>query len=352
MSSPVTPSFVEPSPIAYNPHPGQPEPARDFWGRPYVIPPTGGKAVPYTRCTTLVGAVEDYYLLSKWQQRHAARGVAHHEDLIAAIKDTEAEDKQRMDELVEEAKERSGAGDAARFGTYLHAVTEAADRGLEPGEVPLPWLSSGPLDPNGYLSYLASYVEATAELQAVMIEQFCVQDPLKTAGTPDRVVKYQGKRFIADLKTGHVDLGSIKIAAQLAVYARSRPYDWQTGERLEPHGAELDRGIVVHLDAKTSECQLYWIDLLQGWEAVRVARDVRSTRAVRFNQLMRELRPIPPAPLDLADQIKLAPSRDAVTSLWEAHEAEWTPELTELAKAHIAALAGTTPIHREAPTTP
>ena len=342
MSSPVTPSFVEPSPVAYDPHPGRPDIPRDFWGRPFVIPPTGGRAVPYTRATTFVGAVEDYYLLSKWQQRHTARGVAHHPDLIDAIKDTEADDKKRMDELVEEAKERSGAGDAARFGTYLHAVTEAADRDEDPAEIPLPWMSSGPLDPNGYLSYLAAYSEATAELQAVMIEQFCVQDPLKVAGTPDRVVKFQGKRYIADLKTGHVDLGSIKIAAQLAVYARSRPYDWKAGERLEPHGAELDRGIVVHLSAETGECHLYWIDLLQGWEAVRVARDVRATRGVRFNQLMRELQPIGDAPLSLADQIKLAPTRDAVTALWQTHAEEWTPELTELAKAHIAALAGTT----------
>jgi hypothetical protein len=320
----------------------RPEPQRDHWGRPYVVPPTGGKAIPYTRTTTYVGAIEDMYKLGLWQQRHVARGVAFHDDLIAAIRDTDAEDRENMDRLADEAKERSGAGDAARHGTYLHAVTEAADRGEDVTEVERPWQSYGQLDEGAYVTDLAAYREATRDLKCISIEQFLVQDPLKVAGTADRVVMYEGKRFIADLKTGSIEYGALKIAAQLAMYARSRPYDFERHERLDPHGCEVDRGIIIHLPAGTGTCHLYWVDLLQGWEAVRACRDVRKMRQVRFPQLTRQLAPLGAAPVTLADQIKLCASRDAVVALWNAHEHEWTDDLTDLAKRHITAIEGKT----------
>lgn len=321
----------------------QPQPRRDFWKRPYVVPPTGGKPIPYTRTTTFVSAIEDTYKLGLWQQRHVARGVAFHRDLVELISKTDAEDRDEMDRLVTMARERSGAGDAARLGTYLHAVSEAADRGQDPGEVELPLQSYGLLDPTPYIAHLAAYLQATANLKAVEIEAFLVNDPLKVAGTTDRVVIYEGKRYIADLKTGKsvTEWGYHKIAAQLAMYARSRPYDFTTHERLEPHGAELDRGILIHLPAEGDQagtCTLWWVDLMQGWEIVQLCRNVRATRQVRSGQIFRELHPIPPAPLDLADQIRLAQNRDAVTAIWRAHGAEWTDELTELAKQHIANL--------------
>lgn len=317
---------------------------RDRWLRPLVKPPTGGeKRVAYTRCTTFVGALEDTYKLGQWQQRHAIRGVALHDDLIAAVRDTDPNDKATLDGLVDEAKERSGAGDAARLGTYLHSVTEAADRGEDPANVPPPQQSTGVLDPLDHLPDLAAYLDATSELKHIMIEQFMVQDPLKVGGTPDRVVRFEGKRYIADLKTGSIEYGGLKIAAQLAMYARSRPYNVDTDERMDPHGAELDRGIVIHLPAGTGVCTLYWVDLHAGWEAVRMSRDVRQQRSISFKQLYRPLvtgSPVVPAPpLTLADQIVLAVHPDQVRSLWREHASEWTDDLTELAKQHLAELA-------------
>jgi hypothetical protein len=38
----------------------------------------------------------------------------------------------------------------------------------------------------------------------------------------------------------------------------------------------------------------------------------------------------------------MATSRDEVTALWSAHAKEWTDELTERAKTHIASLSTTT----------
>ena len=325
-----------------NPLTGQPLIARDRWGRPKVVPEWGGNAVPYTRCTTFVGCVEDMYLVQQWQMRHVARGIALNDDLIAAVRDTDPDNKDGLNFLHGEARKRSGAGDAAALGTYLHTVTEAADRGLDPGSVEVPWLSTGTMDPSAYIPDLAAYLEATAPFRHLSIEQFMVQDPLKVGGTPDRVVQYQGKRYIADLKTGVIDMGTLKIAAQLAMYARSRPYDHTTGARGEPHGCEIDRGIIIHLPVGSATCRLYWVDLLAGWNVVMTARDVRERRKLRWNALARELVHVRPAPLTLADQITSCVDADEVRALWRAHTADWTQDLTELARVHIASLATST----------
>lgn len=317
----------------------QPEIDRDRLLRPLVVPPTGGRPVPYTRCTTFVGSIDEKYMLHRWQMRHLVKGVVRSPDLIAAITDTSLDAKADMDGLVDEALERSGAGDAAKVGTYLHKITEAYDRGEDPGDVETPMLSTGMLDPSLYENDLKAYVEATRDLTAVQVEQFTVQDPLKVGGTPDRVVTFRGKRYIGDLKSGDIERGILKIAAQLAMYARSRPYDVATGERMEAHGAELDRGIIVHLPAGTGTCRLWWVNLAAGWDAVRLCRDVRQARTQRFPQLAVKITDPQPAPVELADRIALAATREEVEALWRLHASEWNDEYTSIARRHIAALA-------------
>lgn len=328
--------------------------ARDHWGRPLVVPTSGGKRVPYTRATTFVSAVEDTYALSKWQQRMTALGLAERPDLRLAVS-AHREDKDRLNDLCQQAMDVAKAHAGATTGTALHSLTEQLDRGLDVRQA-LP--EDHPNRPD-----LEAYVRATRPLTAVAIEQFSVLDALKIGGTPDRVVRYQGKRYIADLKTGSIEWGFLKIAAQLAVYARSVPYDVETDQRLEPHGAELDRGIIIHLPAGEGACHLYWVDLLQGWEAVRVSRDVRQLRQLKFGQLVfpfvdpapiapppvtqPQLQPdlaVAPAPQtdsqedNLARLIAVAASREEVTRLWQDHATDWTPQLTELAKARISTL--------------
>lgn len=305
---------------------------RDRWGRPLVIPPEGGARVSYTRCTTFVGAVEDTYNLGRWQMRMVAEGIHDRQDLQLAVA-AHRGDKGKMNAICEQALEAAKASAAATTGTALHAITETHDRGLDVGS--LPEQAQQDLD---------AYIAATADLSAVHIEQFMVQDPLRIGGTPDRVVRYAGKRYIADLKTGSIEYGYLKIAAQLAVYARSRPYDTDTDTRLEPHGAELDRGIVIHLPAGTGTCKLYWVDLTAGWEAVKLARDLRQARSMNFAQLYNPLRTdAPQVPLALSDRIELASTPDQIRALWRDHAAEWTDTLTELAKARITAMAEETP---------
>ena len=121
----------------------------------------------------------------------------------------------------------------------------------------------------------------TGELHHVRVEQFMVLDDLKVGGTPDRVVDYTGGCYIADIKTGGIECGIVKIAAQLAVYAHANTYNIATGARGE-HDADLDRGLIIHLPAGEACCRLYWVDLRAGWEAVQLAGEVRALRRLKF----------------------------------------------------------------------
>jgi len=302
-----------------------------------VIPEGGGKPVPYSRCTTYVGCLEDTFNLSRWQQRMVALGLGQRPDLMLAVIATDPDDKDALNKLCEQALEAAKAHAAATTGTALHALTERIDRGQDVGVVP-----------TAYLADLAAYTEATKDLTAVFIEQSCVLDPLKIGGTPDRVVKYQGKRYIADVKTGNIEWGALKIAMQLAVYARSKTYDIATGQR-GMHDAEVDKGLIIHMPAGTGTCRLVWIDLLAGWDAVAVAKNVREKRKLTYKTLTTPFdapAPVTPAPepeepVDLLGLIASCPVEGALRRLWAIHEDIWTDEHTQAAQARIAELQAT-----------
>jgi hypothetical protein len=281
--------------------------------------------------------------------RMTALGLAQRPDLLLSVQ-AHRDDKAELDKVCEAAKEAAAASAAATTGTALHALTELVDRGED-----LPVL------PAESKADLEAYREATADLRSVLIEQFCVQDALKIGGTPDRVVEYQGRRYIADLKTGSIEYGVLKIAMQLAVYARSLTYDVASHKR-SPHGADLDRALIVHLPAGQAACHLHWVDIQAGWQAVMVAREVRNLRTRRFTDLTRpfgdtagfatrtdvaevatdgrSLRQIlagpPPKPLD--QQIREAATRRELEVIWETNQDAWTDELTALAMRRTAEL--------------
>ena len=318
---------------------------RDRWGRPLVVPPTGGKKVAYTRCTTYIDVLEDKFNLQKWMQRMVAVGLAQRPDLQLSVA-AHADDKRELDRICDQAREAATANAAATTGTALHALTELIDRGLD-----LPVL------PDAAKADLDAYVAATKHLKATHIEQFCVQDPLKVGGTPDRVVEFGGQRFIADIKTGSIEWGSLKIAMQLALYARSRTYDIGQQKRGD-HGADHRRGIIIHLPAGQARCDLHWVDLESGWEAVKVAREVRHWRTLKFGDLTEPVGDTVPehsirrgrtaeendAALEdhkqqkLERMIRACSDAEAVRQLWADYEQVWNDDLTAVASKHIQSL--------------
>lgn len=344
-----------------------PEPARDRFGRPMIIPPNGGKPVAYTRCTTFVSALEDTFNLGAWQQRMVAAGLAARPDLhlrAASLgtpppKGVTPEEKAvanrwktEMNKVADAAREAAAASAAATVGTSLHSLTEAMDRGQTLGAIPEQWRK-----------HLDNYARATQKLTAVGIEKFLVEDELKIGGTADRIVRVDGHEglFIADVKTGDIEYGTGKIAMQLAVYSHSVAYNPGSGARAPIEGLRIDRGIIISLNATTGDCELHWADLEAGWEAVAHAGWVRAWRArknllVPAADLAMPAEPAPAAvdtsPFTLANPpvsdeamavmvaIEHAKTVDDLVGLWTIASARglWTDAMTDAAKARMNVL--------------
>lgn len=300
---------------------------RDRWGRPMVVPPGGGKPVGYMRCTTFASTLDDTYSLSLWQQRMVAIGLVDRPDLQLAVA-AHRDDKKRLNEICSEALDAAAARASATTGTALHALTEQHDRGtLDIGKVP-----------PAYRPDIEAYVDVTSELDVVQIETFGVIDEMKIGGTWDRIVTYRGRNVIADLKTGSVDYGMLKIAIQLAIYSRCVAYDFTTHERTPLPGVDQDVALVIHLPAGTGTARLLEVDIDAGWKAVDCAKVCRAWRAKNnlhrvVEQSLSETSP------GLLDRIVSAPTVDDLMALWRDNVAEWTSAHTEAAAARKRALA-------------
>lgn len=241
---------------------------RDRWGRPKILQPDG-KLVAYTRCTTFVGCLEDQYNVQLWRQRMVAVGLADRPDLVLSVA-AHRDNRDALNRIVEQAAEAGKANAPANIGTALHALTERVDRGEPLGVVP-----------DAYVADLDAYrsVVGGAGITAVLIEPFTVCDELQVGGTPDRIYLYQGKGYVGDTKSGSLDFGGLKFGMQMAVYAHSIPYDHATGQRTPyPVDVDQERAILVHLPAGTGRCELHWVDIAQGWDAVQTAKAVRLWR--------------------------------------------------------------------------
>lgn len=330
--------------------------------RPKILLPTGGHAY-YSRVTTFVDCIEDKFNLQKWDKRMVAIGLAGRPDLLMSVQ-AHLNDKRQLDRICDDAKAAAKASAAATTGTALHAFTDMLDQGQE---LPVGLAA-------GARASLEKFQEATADLKVVAIEKKLVQDMMKAAGTADRIYEYQGKRYIGDTKSGNVELGIIKIAAQLAMYARSKAYDVATGART-PIDVELDRALVMHMpaveDPADAKCELVWVDIKAGWQMVLLARQIREARKQKFddlaapfgtvdpfltadertdvtiNQALASARPTEASKafveqgvrrLHLLDLIEGCTTADEVRALWATHASEWDDIHTEAAKHHIAKL--------------
>ena len=250
---------------------------RDRWGRPLVIPPGGGKAVGYTRATTVAKTLDDGTALKKWAMRGVAVGVAERRDLRAEIGNNR-DDNKALDRICEEALNAAGGKERRELGSQFHQWSEAHDAGEQPWGI----------DADGQRD-LDAYANATADLTHIHIEQAVVQDDLRIGGTPDRITEWPAKgwRGIADVKTGGRDTSSfmaysaLSIGIQLATYAHSVGYDVATGERFDLGDLDTRNGLVIHLVPGTAHVNLVWVDLEAGWEAAQHAVNVREWRKRR-----------------------------------------------------------------------
>jgi hypothetical protein len=245
---------------------------RDRWQRPLVIPPgRRTKRVAYRRTTTFVKALDDMNGLMKWKARQVAYGMGQRKDLVLAAAAADPDDKKTLGEIAEKATEHALSSAGATTGTALHSLTERIDRGQQLGFVP-----------TEYAADLDAYRAATEGIEWLGIESFRVHDDWQVAGTADRIGRDpHGRLRVWDLKTGSIDYPHA-MSMQLALYARSIPYDIPTDTRLPAEeGLDLHTGIIIHLPAGQGHCDLYEIDIMKGWWACLLAHKVWAWRSVK-----------------------------------------------------------------------
>lgn len=238
---------------------------RDRYGRPLVVPPKGGKAIAYTRATTIANSLDDASALVAWKMRMAAIGLTTRPDILLSISAAQ-DDKLAVNSLIEDAMQVAGANKAANIGTAIHSFAERLDLGLELGVIP-----------QEYVADIKAYEQTTKILNNKFIEQFSVLDKYKIAGTPDRVVEYNGELFIADIKTGRIDHPN-NISIQLAIYANGLPYDSATATRGTWGKVNKEKAIIIHLPAGSGTCKLVWIDIKEGFKGLQFAMKARQWR--------------------------------------------------------------------------
>lgn len=283
---------------------------RDRWGR-YLIPdPVTGKKRAWTRATTLASTLSDKFGLQQWAQRMTARGLVLRPDLFALAASCDPDDKKRLNSVVEDAKEAAASSSGANLGTALHSFTEALDRG-EVVRAPAPWDAD-------LAAYKTTLDQAGIVVDPAYVEIIVTLAEHGVAGTFDRLVDIGGTLTVADLKTGSF-LDWHEISIQLALYAHAGTiYNPTTGEHTPMPQVDQNRALVIHLPAGKATCELWVVDIAQGWEAAQQALAVREWR--NRKNLAGPLRPQivaprPASPVTLLLEAQTAWLRDRVQNI-------------------------------------
>lgn len=252
------------------------EPRRDRYGRYLITPRSGGSPVPHTRATTIAETLDDRYNLELWKLRQVAVGLASRPDLIAQVAAHTAEDKKLLNDVCRQAMDAAASSSGANLGTALHRIVERHVRG-ELEAIP-------DMFADRVAAFDAAIAAAGITLNPKLCERVAVLSEHTIAGTFDLGAHVEGRLHVADLKTGSsIEWGAVSFAVQLAIYARADSlYDFASDRHDDPPGFDTSRGLIIWLPA-TGEprCEIHWLDLDAGAEALEHALWVRSWRKRR-----------------------------------------------------------------------
>jgi len=230
-------------------------------------------------------------------------------EVATLVADAEKIAKDALDAIVDEAAELAGRSDKARAGTHLHSLAEISDeKGIdevrrmhEAGETILNEETGEEIPITATdLASIEAYAERMTRLGAKVIESeaVIVNDEMGYAGRLDRVIMarlpeltigkgtpgeyvrpadQRARRYVADIKSGRIDLGAGKIARQLAAYAHGDIYDLETGERSR-HSAVRDVALVFHLPQGAGVCTVHAVDIKSGALLLKLSGEVRRAR--------------------------------------------------------------------------
>lgn len=302
-------------------------------GRYRALHPVTGKADhAFTRVTTFVKLASDSFALSQWSQRMTALGLVHQPDLGRKVRDllerygdvpvyelAKAE-RDRLNELVEQAKEAAGHKVRAAKGTILHTHTEKSDRGEQQlGEVP-----------SEFRPDVAAYLDAIDRFglrsHTHLVERSTVVAEMNVVGTLDRnyeitreitatlpgkgktpgrtVTLKPGEFVVGDVKSGaDLQYGQMEIATQIALYAKGQNkhgiatpvlredgkgyrWEWRKPGESAMDGTDWtvptvreDVGVVVHIPYGEHTATVYLVDLEEGWKNAQVCLSVQERQS-------------------------------------------------------------------------
>ncbi len=336
------------------------------WGRPLLVPrkplsemplrgrktkanPDGVLAsgkIPYTRASTLGDYVADHTALEIWRRRSLAYGLSQREDLAAraaglppiisnqknadtmsrAEKDQDRLTNALLDEIAEAAEVYANRDYKADWGTAIHSFTDPGPHGDVPDRMK---------------ADVASFERVASRWVLHGTEIFTANDDSQSAGTFDHLVSFPSfpelGAMVVDKKTGllHPD----GFAIQTASYARGEVYDPYTDQRrplqsLLPEGIHLNTevGIIAHIPLGMGRTDLYFVDLVAGWEGVQLACQVRSYRQ-RAKDFMTPWNPIEQERLQIAGLIVAASTLDEIRGIRQQaiDDGLWVKALEDLA---------------------
>lgn len=264
--------------------PERPDFRRVAKGVPYVVG-TDGKRARYRRSSSAGKILDDEGGLVDWQKRTIIAGAAQRPDLMAVVSTLDHDqDKKAIRDIVEECLVSGKGTQRATTGTAIHRMLDRIDSGDD--WTPAPQFADAV---NAYVNAMDAY-----GFVVVDIECHCINDTYRLAGTMDRRYRTTrqlvtptgeilpiGSVLAGDTKTGRsLEYASGSYTTQLAAYASSMRYDVVTDERTSfdpPSNQEW--AIIVHVSADDGRCDIYWVDLQAGMEALNLAECVRQWRA-------------------------------------------------------------------------
>ena len=236
---------------------------RNGYGQPVI------DGVTYNRPSSMKDAIEDTYGLRVWDKRMVSFGLADRPDLYSKLCDVDREDKSTVNRLCEAAAVAGGSKTKAELGTLIHKVLE------------LSWFDDTYKPPEQFAMLVGAVHEQLRRCGlkpvADSAERFVINEEHQVAGTFDLLVTDGTDMFVADIKTGSVDYSTIGFACQLACYANA---DWFYDGYARTPMWEVSKstGVIIHANPDDSRCDLYWLDLEVGAQALDLAIEVREIR--------------------------------------------------------------------------
>lgn len=250
-----------------------------------------GEESEFPRVTTVGKVLDDTSGLERWSARKALVGIKKYPEILEAF-DADNEDDRDMRAMIDRvfnvAKDAAGAGDAAVFGTAVHAWAEAVDLGVcTVDEVP-----------NELRAHVAAYVKACRNCGLTPVPEYVeriVYNPVTgSAGRIDRIMRMaDGTLVVVDVKTASsLNYGMLPISVQLSQYAFGEYLLSEDGTSWEemPEGLHREYALVAHVPSTPSaraggvHCDIVVVDLDAGHENMELAVKVKEARS-RSRQL-------------------------------------------------------------------